>query len=287
MEYGLRAEEKTDGERIVTNWHVHGELELLLVLTSDVPCRIDGKEYILEKNSLVLFNNFERHGIGIRGRSYHRLLVMFRPAFLSGLGRTEIDLLECFFRRPDSEAGIIPLTDEQTLSVRQKLEELARLQAGEDAVPQLSYVLPPAEQQLYLRFSLARLLLEVNSLFRSRFGQEAGRGEAYTLISCIIQYIHEHLEETAALSLEAMARHFALSRTSLCSSFCSVTGTSLHQYVIDCRIWRAQELLLTGHSAKETAALTGYPDAAHFSRAFRQRIGLSPMEFVKGGICRP
>ncbi|MCA5964323.1 helix-turn-helix domain-containing protein [Blautia sp. RD014234] len=38
----------------------------------------------------------------------------------------------------------------------------------------------------------------------------------------------------------------------------------------------------TRKSIQEIAGMAGFPDAAYFSRAFKERYGKSPMEYRKG-----
>ncbi|GGA59297.1 AraC family transcriptional regulator [Pelagibacterium lentulum] len=45
------------------------------------------------------------------------------------------------------------------------------------------------------------------------------------------------------------------------------------------RLEQAMNILAAGHSVKETAALTGYPDVYYFSRQFKRYIGTSPSAY--------
>ncbi|WMT89790.1 AraC family transcriptional regulator [Pelagibacterium sp. H642] len=45
------------------------------------------------------------------------------------------------------------------------------------------------------------------------------------------------------------------------------------------RLEQAMNILATGHSVKETAAMTGYPDVYYFSRQFKRYIGTSPSAY--------
>ena len=62
----------------------------------------------------------------------------------------------------------------------------------------------------------------------------------------------------------------------------TVTGQSLHRYLLGLRIRRASDLLLhtdlpIGTVAKEC----GFPDAAYFSQLFRKTVGCSPIAYRK------
>jgi len=71
-----------------------------MVLSDQVPCTIGGTVHTLQANTLVLFNNFERHCINVPNISYYRHTCLFLPAFLGT--DSEEDLLELLFRPPDT-----------------------------------------------------------------------------------------------------------------------------------------------------------------------------------------
>jgi AraC-like DNA-binding protein len=64
---------------------------------------------------------------------------------------------------------------------------------------------------------------------------------------------------------------------------------SLMRYVWTCRLERAAELLARQYSSKvtigEISYRCGFENPAHFSRAFRERFGLSPREAVARSLC--
>ncbi len=45
------------------------------------------------------------------------------------------------------------------------------------------------------------------------------------------------------------------------------------------RLEQAMNILAAGHSVKETAAMTGYPDVYYFSRQFKRYMGTSPSAY--------
>lgn len=76
-----------------------------------------------------------------------------------------------------------------------------------------------------------------------------------------------------------MARRAALSRAQFTRRFVAQLGMSPAQYLIQCRIDRAHELLTeTGLTVTQTAAALGYTDVPYFSRQYKQRTGRSPSQ---------
>lgn len=61
------------------------------------------------------------------------------------------------------------------------------------------------------------------------------------------------------------------------------TGTTLHQYLLSCRISRAMRYLTeTSLKVGEICRLCGYSDISNFSVDFKRRVGLSPVDFRSG-----
>lgn len=59
-------------------------------------------------------------------------------------------------------------------------------------------------------------------------------------------------------------------------------GKSLHEYLCQCRIYRASALLITTTSSiEEIATLSGFGDTQQFSKTFHRIVGYTPSQFRK------
>ena len=58
------------------------------------------------------------------------------------------------------------------------------------------------------------------------------------------------------------------------------SGAPCRQFLNECRLRRARELLGAGESVAETARAAGYDDALEFSRFFKAHTGLSPSAYA-------
>lgn len=95
----------------------------------------------------------------------------------------------------------------------------------------------------------------------------------------VVDYIHEHLERD--LTLATLAAIACMSPSYFSSLFKQSTGLSPHQYVIRCRIERAQQLLKQGKlSIAEIAYSLGFTHQSHFSHHFKRLVGSSPKAFL-------
>ena len=79
---------------------------------------------------------------------------------------------------------------------------------------------------------------------------------------------------------EAHAARFYLTYSALRKRFRAATGYSPAHYFARMKIRTAQaRLLATADSVKLIAAGLGFSDPSHFSRRFKQLVGLSPENF--------
>jgi AraC family transcriptional regulator len=97
----------------------------------------------------------------------------------------------------------------------------------------------------------------------------------------IIEYIHEHL--THEISLVELATQANLSAYHFTRLFKQSIGLSPHQYVLQNRVERAKKLILISKtlSLTEVGLAVGFYDQSHFTKAFKQVVGVSPKVFAK------
>lgn len=95
----------------------------------------------------------------------------------------------------------------------------------------------------------------------------------------VVDYIHEHLDQDLTLAKLAAITHMSPSYFS--RLFKQSTGLSPHQYVIQCRVDRAKQLLLRRElSIAEISYCLGFTHQSHFSHHFKRLVGSSPKAFL-------
>lgn len=109
--------------------------------------------------------------------------------------------------------------------------------------------------------------------------QEAYRGGlSQRQLQLAIDYIQGHLAED--IRLDEIASYLNLSRYYFCRLFKQSTGMSPYQYVIQCRVERAKQLLKEGNLTLGEIALTcGFAHQSHFHRHFKRLTGMTPRQF--------
>ena len=97
----------------------------------------------------------------------------------------------------------------------------------------------------------------------------------------IDSYIKENLS-SRELSLSGIARHLSVSRSTLYSISRELFGMGITDYVRQTKIERAKELLKSGElPIYEISALCGFPAANHFTKTFKQIVGVLPKDYQK------
>lgn len=87
-----------------------------------------------------------------------------------------------------------------------------------------------------------------------------------------------------ALTMESLAEHLSVHRTTLFRSFQNSYGVSPSVYLHNRRMESALALLhRSGVRIKEAAARSGFSDPNYFSRAVKAATGMTPKEFQSGG----
>ena len=100
------------------------------------------------------------------------------------------------------------------------------------------------------------------------------------LLQCI-RYIKDCYRDPT-LSVEEICRRNHISHSSLQRRFQRYYGVTAKQYILRLRMHHALDLLTAGHeSVKSVAYACGFTDEKYFSRAFKDRYGMPPMQFFR------
>jgi AraC family transcriptional regulator len=97
----------------------------------------------------------------------------------------------------------------------------------------------------------------------------------------VLEYIDGNLCQN--LGLTELADLVGLSERYFCEVFKQSTGVSPYQYLIECRISKAAQLLVsTQLEIAEIARRTGFSNPTNFCRTFRQQRSVTPKQYRQG-----
>jgi len=269
-DYSVRHKQTFSNEK--SRFHIHDEFEVLLSLSSGMKLETADKTYILPHYSLLLFNSMDLHLLSLMSpdTENNRYVVYFRPEYINALSTERTDLLECFMLRPFADANVLPLEERAAMELAGALDRIIALQ---DAPEEADY-----GSDLQMKLLLADYLLRINRLYRAhhRIGNRK-TVDGYRTVYAILTYLHQNYWDD--VSLDQLARQFFINKYYMCTLFRQITGFSPRQYLINCRILKARELLLNAVPVEEVCGKVGYNNLSHFSRAFKDKVGMSPKKF--------
>lgn len=94
----------------------------------------------------------------------------------------------------------------------------------------------------------------------------------------IVNYLYRHFRERITLDQISQETYFSAAYCE--SEFRKAYGRSIIHFLIDLRISEAKTLLIeTSMPCALIANMVGFDDANYFSRIFKKRIGLSPLQY--------
>ncbi len=100
------------------------------------------------------------------------------------------------------------------------------------------------------------------------------------IVNRALVLIDEQYSEEIGLS--QIADQLSVTPNYLSYEFHRELGQTFTQYITALRLEKARELLsLRMYSVKEIASLIGYSSSKHFSKVFKQQVGLSPTEYLQ------
>lgn len=96
-------------------------------------------------------------------------------------------------------------------------------------------------------------------------------------------YIKENYRQN--IDFEAIAFNIGYSFDRFRHIFKEETGVSIHQYLLNCRLYAAKQLLLMPNiTVKEVAKSCGFDSAIHFNNFFKAKMNISPYQFRKASL---
>ena len=97
------------------------------------------------------------------------------------------------------------------------------------------------------------------------------------------RYIYTNFK--TPLTLEDVSKHVGLTPNYFSALFHKEFGVPFKQYLIDMRLNYATRLLVsTNQSITDICYISGFSNFANFSRSFKYRFGISPVQYRKNSI---
>jgi len=107
------------------------------------------------------------------------------------------------------------------------------------------------------------------------------KGTWSNIVGQVQSYIRSNLSED--ISLQSLSERVYLHPVYLSKLYKVETGEGLSDYISNIKMEHASELLLSDRDLKiyEVAIMVGFQNSSYFSRVFKNRFGMTPLEFRK------
>ena len=247
--------------------HAHNTYQLIFVQEGEMTLKIAGKEVQCAAPALVFVGNCEPHTIVSTSKNYKRYVLTLNPSSVNTYVKPDV-LQSIFFIRQEGFSHCVPVAP-----IADEIQSLIDMLY-------IEYNLP-SEEKLFE----GELLLLSTLLYRIwMFSPSHFSARKVTSAEKIVLSIRSKLEGSfeQKLNLDELAAQHYVSRYYLAHIFKQLTGYSLKEYMMLCRIsYACQELSNSQRPIQEIAESSGFHDMSNFLRAFKKMIGVSPSEFRK------
>lgn len=242
--------------------HSHNTYQILFVRSGSATLRVGATSYVIDRPSVVFISYLENHTFLHVDKHYCRYVVNLRPDQARAQLQEGDRLLSPFTNRPAGFSHVLLVEP-----IAGRLETLFSMLNEEWSAGDF-----PQGEAAILQTILQCLY---------RFAPEVFPYSEQAFTSTVQQIKQRfELEPAQQTPLSDLAEEYHVSVSYLAHSFKQVTGYSVGQYRLLCRLAAAKTLLLTtGRSITDIGAACGFSDMSNFSRYFRREIGCSPSEF--------
>lgn len=260
-------------------FHLHRQLEIIFALSDNLKCQFENEIVDIPQYGMILLDQMNLHYI-FRGKDSgvcDRYVLYFSSNYISNLSTPEVNLLECFLLSQKKKKYVLSIPPESRPGFLSLLEQMDAFQNNEDPTAASSF-----GWSLHTKFLLGQFLLLTNQRYIEQYGAEANAMR--TLHSNLVYRIYDFIEKyyQEELNTEGIAKNFGISKTQLYYIFKEVSGMTVSDYITEYRITRAKELLInSSYSVEIVSQETGYGNLSSFSRIFKAKTGMSPLQYRK------
>jgi len=244
----------------IVNAHYHSGAEFIKVINGSVEVHAATETYVLSEGDLIFFSPF----------SIHEVTSEDPDAKIRGFV-FDMNLLDNYidFHTMNKTHFVFTKTHSKNREISQIFDDLHKL-----------YQEMPKTFRLRI---LANLLLVI-SIFAEYGLISIDESENNLRTAPVIKHIQNHYDEPITTS--DLSSIVNLCEDSFIRLFKKEHGETPFTYIINLRISEALKLLYENkYSISEIAAMTGFSSQSYFTKAFKEKLGVSPLRYKKKHFC--
>ena len=233
------------------DFHYHDFYKIIVFIKGDVIYSIEGKNYELKPQDIVLVQKNEIHKPVINPEvEYERIVLYLSQSFLI----KEPVFMEAFNAEKNAHTNVMSVSDIDFSKIKEALEKSVKYIGSSEFAGELKG-----------KCELMKALLILNESVHNNGLLFEGRVSYDKRILEVCDYIDNHIKED--LSVEALCNKFYISKYYFMHKFKEYTGVTVHSYILEKRIQHVSKLAEAG--SKVTAACTeaGFKDYSTYLRA--------------------
>lgn len=249
------------------SFHYHEFNKIIIFLSGKVTYLIEGKSYFLKPWDILLVNNHDVHKPIIdASEPYERIVLWVNSNFIESHNYDDCDLSSCFKESKEKSISLLRLNDDLQKHLKSLIGTL------EHSISSHEFGSKLLSNALFLQF-----LIYLNRLYLGNMGLPINNSLKYDKqIEEIIKYINDNL--TVDLSLDTICKNFYISKYYLMHKFKRETGFTLHNYILQKRLFKACESIKEGKPIKKAYMDCGFTEYSTFLRAFKKQFNILPTE---------
>lgn len=250
-------------------FHYHDFNKIIIFLSGKVTYLIEGKAYYLKPWDILLVNNHDVHKPIIdSNETYERIIIWANSGFIENHNYEGCDLSTCFKLAKEKSFNLIRLEDKFQNNLKNIISSL-----------EVSFNSQDFGSKLLGNSLFIQLIINLNRLYLDKTYITTKDSLKYDKqIEEILKYINNNLSQD--LSIELICKEFFISKYYLMHKFKNETGYTLHNYIIQKRLFMAQELIKSGEPVTKASFLCGFKDYSSFLRSFKKLFHKSPREYI-------
>lgn len=261
-----------DKKNIDFEFHYHDFNKIIIFISGNVTYLIEGKAYYLKPWDILLVNNHDVHKALIDPKAtYERIIIWINSDFIEKNMFDECDLTTCFKTDKKRSFNLTRVDSKIQNTLRYLINNL------ECAVNSNEFGSNLLSTSLFFQFLIYLNRIHINNNYI--FDKKSLKYDKQ--ITEILNYINLNLSKN--LSIDLVSKKFFISKYYLMHKFKKETGYTLHNYILQKRIFKSRELINEGYPITKAALACGFNDYSNFLRAYKKIFNASPTNNINGG----
>lgn len=254
------------GTRMSCHYHLHHQMEIILVTEGRVSFQVSGKEFAMSENDILLINPYEPHSATIPKdcdrTAYYAINIDMN--LLSAVPNKATKDIANALNNGNGVYMNLP-TDEEIKS------ELVRY----------AFEMVEGSMQDISLFQLSAMLRFISVLGEPQAtGLEKGRQRSEQFIRSTVAYIQS--TPMSEISLEGISEMLCYNKAYFTTLFKKNFGMSFTDYLNNYKITLAKDLIRNGnYNLNDVAEMAGFNYYAYFFKKFKLITGITPSEFLE------